>query len=365
MMSNKKQSFDNEGIEYLLEIRRKEDRKRWLKFFFIGIFLIGFLLGGSWALKDLLLPNQASVKQDVNEARDLMIEEKNRESDSILLANDEFDDWPAAESSEFILDEYSEEEFVVDKSSSTVSAGSSSRANLKKIQPFRMQIQGTPSVDNTLAFIIQGYDPNCTYTLDLGNGHKITIREQFTYQYAEPGIFRLNLTAERTGYMNRSIPTTLQIHAKNSLDQEGFIPNREENEDKDFTSQTNAEVTNSIINTAKSREEPILEEPIKASFTQKAMFSGGTKAMKAYLSRKLKYPSSAIKNGIEGKVYVKFIIDQNGEIKNPTITQSLGYGCDEEVLRIIESMPPWIPAKQDNQNAEMLYILPITFSLQH
>ncbi|MBK8562139.1 MAG: M56 family metallopeptidase [Saprospiraceae bacterium] len=77
----------------------------------------------------------------------------------------------------------------------------------------------------------------------------------------------------------------------------------------------------------------------------------------------VKYPAEARKNGVEGTVFAKFIIEKDGSITKPEIIRSVGSGCDEEVLRVVGLMPKWSPGKKDGQPVPVSYTLPVKFKL--
>ncbi|RIJ37295.1 energy transducer TonB [Pontibacter oryzae] len=93
-------------------------------------------------------------------------------------------------------------------------------------------------------------------------------------------------------------------------------------------------------------------------------FEGGTKALMNYLSRKLRYPSMAQSNGIEGTVVVTFVVNSAGEISDVKVLKGLGFGTDEEAARVIQSMPNWQPGRQNGRAVPVRYTLPIKFSLK-
>ncbi len=88
-----------------------------------------------------------------------------------------------------------------------------------------------------------------------------------------------------------------------------------------------------------------------------------TPILAKYLGHNLKYPHAAVQNGISGKVYIKFIVDENGNLISPEIVRGLGYGCEEEVLRILASMPKWNPGKVNGQAVKVRMTLPVSFQL--
>ncbi len=77
----------------------------------------------------------------------------------------------------------------------------------------------------------------------------------------------------------------------------------------------------------------------------------------------VKYPAEARKNGVEGTVYAKFVIEKDGSITKPEIVKSVGGGCDEEVLRVVGLMPKWSPGKKGEQPVAVSYTLPVKFKL--
>jgi len=93
-------------------------------------------------------------------------------------------------------------------------------------------------------------------------------------------------------------------------------------------------------------------------------FPGGEIARLQYLSQNVKYPQLARETGIQGIVYVEFIVDTDGSITNARIRRGIGGGCDEEALRVVESMPAWSPGIQRTQPVRVLFTMPIKFTLQ-
>lgn len=92
-------------------------------------------------------------------------------------------------------------------------------------------------------------------------------------------------------------------------------------------------------------------------------FPGGTSAFYQYVQKNLKYPAQARRMGIEGKVFVQFVVDRDGTISQVTVVKGIGAGCDEEAARVIKNSPKWKPGKQRGQPVRVRMILPITFKL--
>ena len=92
-------------------------------------------------------------------------------------------------------------------------------------------------------------------------------------------------------------------------------------------------------------------------------FPGGEEALKIYIADNLKYPVIAIENGIYGQVYVQFVIDNEGNVTHVNINRGVDPSLDNEAMRIVNSMPKWIPGKQNGKIVNVIYNLPINFKL--
>jgi TonB family protein len=92
-------------------------------------------------------------------------------------------------------------------------------------------------------------------------------------------------------------------------------------------------------------------------------FPGGDEALYMFLANNIIYPHEAREAGIQGKVYLTFIVEPNGEITNIRVLQGIGGGCDEECIRIIKMMPRWSPGYLGNKPVRVQFNLPVTFTL--
>ena len=106
------------------------------------------------------------------------------------------------------------------------------------------------------------------------------------------------------------------------------------------------------------------EAEIFAVVEEMPAFPGGDAKLLEFLYSEIKYPSMALENRIQGLVVVQFVIDEQGKITNPTITRGIGGGCDEEALRVVQSMPKWKPGKQRGRPVKVRYNLPVRFQLK-
>ncbi len=96
---------------------------------------------------------------------------------------------------------------------------------------------------------------------------------------------------------------------------------------------------------------------------QALQFPGGASEILNYLNENVSYPISARENAIEGTVRVEFVVMPDGKIQDAKILEGLGFGCDEEVLRVISEMPTWIPGVKDQVRVATKMVMRINFNL--
>lgn len=92
-------------------------------------------------------------------------------------------------------------------------------------------------------------------------------------------------------------------------------------------------------------------------------YIGGIDNARKYIGERVEYPVSAIENDIEGTIVVTFDIERDGSVTDIKIDRGLGYGLDEEVIRVMTRMPKWIPAKLNGKNVQYKMRLPLSFKL--
>ncbi|MBL7982067.1 MAG: energy transducer TonB [Flavobacteriales bacterium] len=92
-------------------------------------------------------------------------------------------------------------------------------------------------------------------------------------------------------------------------------------------------------------------------------FPGGQEALNAFLAKNLKYPEQAVEDGIEGMVFVTFVVEKDGKISGARVLRGIGGGCSEEALRVVRRMPNWNPGTQRGEAVRVQYNLPIRFKL--
>jgi protein TonB len=98
--------------------------------------------------------------------------------------------------------------------------------------------------------------------------------------------------------------------------------------------------------------------------SKRATYPGGQAALNTYLSNNIKYPPLARENSIEGTVYARILVDEQGSIVDITYPKPLGYGLEEEVSRVVRAMPKLIPAEDQSKPVKTMYVLPVKFDLK-
>jgi protein TonB len=92
-------------------------------------------------------------------------------------------------------------------------------------------------------------------------------------------------------------------------------------------------------------------------------FEGGMKAWARYIQRNLRYPQQAQEEGLQGKVFISFVIEKDGSISNVTVLRGVAGSLDQEAARVIQKSPKWKPGMQNNQSVRVRFNMPISFSL--
>ncbi len=93
------------------------------------------------------------------------------------------------------------------------------------------------------------------------------------------------------------------------------------------------------------------------------MFPGGETALNSYIATNIKYPEAARKEGIEGKVIVKFCINDKGGVERISVLRGVSKELDKEAVRVISTLPEFLPGKQGGVPVYVWYIAPVKFAL--
>ena len=98
-------------------------------------------------------------------------------------------------------------------------------------------------------------------------------------------------------------------------------------------------------------------------------FTGGDKEMRKYLRENLKYPEAARDRGVEGTVFVEFVVDATGNVREVVASDVVGDNVDQELkdesVRVVTAMPKWVAGQQRGKSVDASFSLPITFELSN
>jgi periplasmic protein TonB len=107
-----------------------------------------------------------------------------------------------------------------------------------------------------------------------------------------------------------------------------------------------------------------VETEIFTVVEEQPAYPGGDEARSKYLQDNIKYPEEAKELGIQGRVFVTFVVEVDGSITDVRVLRGIGGGCDEEAIRVVQAMPKWVPGKQRGVPVRVQFNLPIKFTLQ-
>lgn len=112
----------------------------------------------------------------------------------------------------------------------------------------------------------------------------------------------------------------------------------------------------------------IIDDPIEiidfVKVEVKPAFPGGDAALLQYISKNTKYPKIPLELGIEGKVYVQFVIGTDGSVGSVTIARGVDEYLDKEAVRVVSTLPNWSPGKQRGKAVPVSFVLPINFNIE-
>lgn len=118
------------------------------------------------------------------------------------------------------------------------------------------------------------------------------------------------------------------------------------------------------VETVEVEEEEETSNEVFIIVEQMPVFPGGEAALRKFLATEVKYPVIAQENGIQGRVYVKFVIAADGSVTNVEVARPFDPNLDKEAVRVVKSMPKWTPGKQRGKAVKVSYTVPINFVLQ-
>jgi TonB family protein len=118
-----------------------------------------------------------------------------------------------------------------------------------------------------------------------------------------------------------------------------------------------------VVGNKTIEEDKIAKSEILSVVDEQPEFKGGVSEMYKFIANEIRYPAEALQNGIEGRVFVKFVVDKEGKPRDFEILKSLGYGLEAEAIRVLKLMPNWNPGKQNGEKVNVYFTMPIFFKL--
>jgi periplasmic protein TonB len=138
----------------------------------------------------------------------------------------------------------------------------------------------------------------------------------------------------------------------------------DDNIDIDVEADQNTEVQEYVAPVKSDEEESAEEAQIFMVVESMPEYPGGEAALYTFLAENIKYPQMAKESGIQGRVFVTFVVERDGSVTDVRVLRGIGGGCDEEAIRVVKSMPRWTPGKQRGKSVRVQYNLPVKFTLQ-
>ncbi|MEM6630986.1 MAG: TonB family protein [Bacteroidota bacterium] len=341
-----------------------------------------------------------------------MDEESEARIDSLLVNNTELSSLPDTVN----LNISTEEE--VSETETDTENDTEDTALAAMVKDIRLLVNGNRYTGNPHTFTIKNYHPELSYSLDLGNGiSREMTSPQIKYSYRRRGRFTAILKASYQGeevfstkaFLSirnapkkeaekaseviltkqentpptqpaqpvESVPAEVEVFevSENRTSEESITPKSEKPETVSFMANEDTGTQVSETEIVRSSNE-VASAPVsskeKADFesitplmvaSQMPAFPGGKDQMLQYLNTRIKYPQPARDFHVEGIVYVQFVVQADGSLTDHKVLKGLGYGCDEEALRITKAMPSWTPGRQQGSEVPVLFTLPVNFQL--
>ena len=159
------------------------------------------------------------------------------------------------------------------------------------------------------------------------------------------------------------------IKKDNEVKQED-VPDQEELKDKTVATVTVKGNTDQDLSELSGSGNKVVEEVVDTKVYQyveqmpQLPGGGGNAAIVAAIQKSAKYPRMAQNNGVEGRIFVSFTVNAEGDVSDVKVVKGLGSGLDEETIRAVKNLPKFIPGKQNGRAVSVSFTVPITFKIQ-
>ena len=131
--------------------------------------------------------------------------------------------------------------------------------------------------------------------------------------------------------------------------------------------QVTTTVNKEVVEVVEQKQEEVQEKEEQQVFVvveEMPEFPGGELALRTFIGKAIVYPTVAQENGIQGKVFVTFVVNKDGSVSNAKIARGVDPSLDAEALRVVSTLPKWKPGKQRGVPVRVSYTVPISFKLQ-
>lgn len=118
-----------------------------------------------------------------------------------------------------------------------------------------------------------------------------------------------------------------------------------------------------VMNTTDAQEKSKQKDGVFFDVEEMPRYPGGEVSLRSFIANHVNYPKAAVEKGIQGKVYVSFVIDEDGSVTESKIARGVDPALDKEALRVINKLPNWTPGKEDGKPVKVSYTVPINFAL--
>ena len=193
--------------------------------------------------------------------------------------------------------------------------------------------------------------PENAHVIIYSNSRDSSIASEFNYLHGK-------INGERRNYLNGKVHTIANYKdgKKDGLFQSNYLSGNAERKE---IYKEGVFVSGRSFD-QEGNEIPYYKEPF--SFVEK--MPTAPYDVNKYLKKHLRYPANALKAGVEGKVAVKFIVNEDGTISNPQVLRGFDKECDEEAKRVVAEMPNWNPGSQNRKFVKVYSFLPINFTIK-
>ncbi len=187
----------------------------------------------------------------------------------------------------------------------------------------------------------------------LAQSYFLKAQEEYSEGNNSSALENLNKTVE---YLNATNPKIEALFVKIFINQNDFIAAQKHLNTYFESANENSPSYNEML-----RYIAVVDEKIKSKKSTPPHFPGGKEALANYLRENINYPTEAIEKNIKGRVIIGFVINKDGSISDIKIVKGIGYGCDEEAIRLVKNFPKFIPGTKEGKPTLSTFYLPINF----